>query len=149
MLGTKVGTPDAKEMLLCALALGKEAKFFIDTLELAKDAYENKNATEAVRAIIGAVTFMRGLKEAIAVCPFHEKTLDWTTFDEITQTLRNPIKTLHIAGQNIIFNGEAVTEGMKGAMEAMHNGEMLSFGQIVGSTLKDTCDSSPKDLFLY
>lgn len=70
--------------------------------------------------------------QALPICETVDKSSNWTKFDAMTKNIYPGLK---INGNEIMFNGQDVTEEIKSAYESLSDGDYYDFGDKIGSAL--------------
>jgi hypothetical protein len=145
----KVGTFNFTNLLICIYELDQAALALYMSIEMLENAIKDKDVSELIPAVIGAIAFVQGLKQALPVCmQVDEKSFDWTTANQITSIAEDPEKHLQLIGKNLIFNGVSITSDLHKAIDAYRSGEFEKFGWELGTAL--TLATLPEeDLFLF
>ena len=111
------------------------------------DAYKTKSVQEGVTGLVEMVAFFQNLKQVIPICKSVDaKSMNWGTFDNIVNTLEDPLKHISVIDKEIVLNGATITKEIGHSLESWRAGDYKTFGYEFGSTLRDTCEPA---LFLF
>ena len=143
---TNVGTFNFTQLLMCIRDADQAALILDGSVTELKKAYMDKNVKEAIGGIIEAVAFVQELKQTIPICKAVDtKDKDWTTFNNIVNTLESPTQHMAQIGEDVILNGHTITKEIAEALDSYRSAEWEQFGRQLGSVLRDA--SAP--IYLY
>ena len=146
---TNVGTFNFTNLLICIYEADQTATIGYEAVEIFEEAYADKDIMEAVGGVIATVAFVQGVEQTIPVCEsVDSSSMNWTHFDKIVSTIWNKSTRMEVAEDDVMFNGQVVTEDIEAAAKALKEGNFKDFGFKLGSTL-DAATNVDKTLFLY
>lgn len=103
----------------------------------------------AIGGVIATVAFVQGVEKIIPVCEaVDQKSMDWTNFNNIVSTVWSKESRMEALDNDIIYNGQSITNDIRSAIEALKEEKYSDFGFQLGATL-DAATKVDKSLFLY
>jgi hypothetical protein len=144
---TNVGTFNFTALLECIYEADQAAEALdMGVRELIKGV-EDKDINDIIPGVIGIVAFVQTLRQTIPLCETVDPhSMNWTTFDNIVSTVEDPVNHMKTIDQDIFMNGKKITEEISEGINAWRSGDYQTFGESLGTTLKDTCEPQ---LFLF
>jgi len=147
--GTKVGTFNFTNLLICIYEADQAALILYQAVDLLKEAIHDKNIGEAIGGVIASLGFVQQLRQSIPVCEsVDSKSMNWTTFNKIVEVAEDPKNHMQQIGEDVLFNGVTITEDLRRSIEAFRSGEFRNFGFYLGNVLS-LATETPENLFLY
>jgi thermostable 8-oxoguanine DNA glycosylase len=146
---TNVGTFNFTALLICIYEADQTALIIYTVIHMLQDAIKNKDYQELIGVAIGTIAAVQQFKQTVPVCmSVDSKSLDWTTFDEITAVAEDPEHHMELVGKNIVFNGITITHDLHKALESYRAGDIEKFGFELGKALSLVVEPRD-DLFLF
>ena len=102
--------------------------------------------------MISAFGTLGFVKEALPLCEnIDQASMDWTYVDHIQEVVESPYKHMSVIGEDIIFNGVEITEGISAAMEAIRSEDYKDFGYELGEVMYLATETPEKldNMYLY
>lgn len=134
-----VGKVKYTQLLECIFMADKDAELLDGIVQDLEVAYKNHDMQGVVKAVIGSVSFIQGLKQTIPTCSSVTESLNWKTFDQIVAVIKNPLTHMEVVNKDLVLNGKIITTELSDSFEAWNAGNWSQFGYSLGTTLKDTC----------
>jgi hypothetical protein len=152
MEGTKVGTFNFTNLLLCIYQEDQAAIALYEGVEILEEAWEKKTWQDAIGGVIALVAAVQSAEQGLPVCEaIDTKSYNWGEFHKLAALANDKDKTAKVVEENLLFNGVSISEGVIKAMKAFETGQYKDFGSIMGTTLllATETEAEKKDLFLY
>jgi len=105
---------------------------------------------EAVGGAIFTVAAVQEFRQQVLpVCEqVDSSSMNWTQFDKILKTLWDKDTRMELVEDDVMFNGQVITDDLRAALEALEDGDYIDFGIKLGTTL-DAATNGDQTLFLY
>lgn len=146
---TQVGSFNFQDLLICIYEADQSAEILEAAVETLEDAYKKHDWNEAVGGVIASVAFVQQLKQTIPVCEsVDSKSMNWTQFDKIIDTIEDPVNHIDIIEKDIKMNGKVITKDIERAVEAFRAGKYVEYGQMLGNTFYYATEDE-QNLFLF
>ena len=148
--GTKVGTFNFTNLLICIYEMDQAAMIAYQDVEMIEDAIKNKDYEELIPAAIATVAAVQAFEQGLPVCEqVDTKAADWTTFHQIVDVTESPEKHMELINKDIVMNGKVITKDIMDAYQVLRAGNYRQFGRDFGDILVQATEETPENLFLY
>jgi len=148
--GTKVGTFNFTNLLICIYEMDQAAEIAYQDFEMIEDAFKNKDYEELIGAAIATVAAVQQFEQGLPVCEAVDASAgDWTTFHNVVEVTESPESHIQMINRDITMNGKVITKDLMEAFQALRSGNYRQFGKDFGDALVKATEETPENLFLY
>jgi uncharacterized membrane protein YcjF (UPF0283 family) len=148
--GTKVGTFNFTNLLLCVYEMDQAAMIADQDVKMIEDAFKNKDWQELIGAAIATVAVVQQVEQGLPVCEaVDSRVADWTTFHNIVDVTESPETHMQLINKDIVMNGKVITKDLMEAFQTLRSGDYRQFGKDFGDALVQATEQTPENLFLY
>lgn len=149
---TDVGSFNFTDLLICIGNLDKVALMMDEDVKIAEKIIHDTTWKERAEDAVGfAMLLLAGVqqfKQGLPVCKTVIQQGNWSEWDHIESVLYNTNTNMQVIENDIMVNGNAITEDLVDAMFDFRNEEYKKFGYKFGTVLKEATQTEA-DLFLY
>ena len=151
MKGMDVGTFNFEALLICIYEADQDAELILAVTQIEQEAWADKSIEEGIAgAVFAYAAYQSFMTQVLPACSqVDRKDMNLTKVNAVTNDLWGYNTRLHVEGDNVIFNGENITENFHTAFDELDNEEYYNFGEKMGATLANAATGNAVNQFLY